>query len=59
MASLCEITPMRRKKKALRNPPGPTLDTLRSLFKSPGPCGRKEKEFHVLPFGKGGLRKSY
>ena len=30
MASLCEITPMGRKKKALREPPGPTLDTLRS-----------------------------
>ncbi|KAJ7941949.1 Malic enzyme [Quillaja saponaria] len=27
LASPCEITPMRRKKKALRDPPGPTLDT--------------------------------
>ena len=27
-------------------------------IQSPGPCG-KEKEFHILPFGKGGLGKSY
>jgi hypothetical protein len=32
MANLCEITPTRRKK-VLREP-RPTLDTLRSIFKS-------------------------
>ena len=41
MASLCEITPLRRKKKALRDPPGPTLDTLRSFFK-PAPISSQE-----------------
>ncbi|KAK7297653.1 hypothetical protein VNO77_47974 [Canavalia gladiata] len=41
MASLYEITPMRRKKKALRDPPGPTLDTLRSFFK-PAPISSQE-----------------
>nr|GMD03748.1 small subunit ribosomal protein S12 [Ipomoea batatas]GMD87890.1 small subunit ribosomal protein S12 [Ipomoea batatas]GMD96873.1 small subunit ribosomal protein S12 [Ipomoea batatas] len=43
MASLCEITPMRRKKKALRDPPGPTLDTLRSFLK-PAPNLREKHE---------------
>jgi len=33
MASPWEITLMGRKKKGLRDPPGPTLDTLRSFFK--------------------------
>jgi hypothetical protein len=32
---------MRRKKKALRDPPGPTLDTLRSFFK-PAPISSQE-----------------
>jgi hypothetical protein len=49
---------MGRKRKALRDPPGPTLDTLRSFFK-PAPLPFKEKEFHVLPESKGGLGKSY
>ncbi|MCD7460987.1 hypothetical protein HAX54_044956 [Datura stramonium] len=43
LASLCEITPMRRKKKALRDPPGPTLDTLRSFFK-PAPISISSQE---------------
>ena len=58
MASPWEITPMGRKRKALRDPPGPTLDTLRSFFK-PALLPFKEKEFHVLPERKGGLGKSY
>ncbi|GJY21143.1 hypothetical protein Tco_0393709 [Tanacetum coccineum] len=41
MASLCEITLMRRKKKALRDPPGSTLDTLRS-FSKPAPISSQE-----------------
>ena len=43
LASLCEITPMRIKKKALRDPPGPTLDTLRSFFK-PAPISISSQE---------------
>mgnify|MGYP007007715852 CR=1 FL=1 len=43
MASLCEKTPMGRKKKRLRNPPGPTLDTLRSFFK-PAPISSHMKK---------------
>jgi len=39
---------MRRKKKALRDPPGPTLDTLRSFFK-PAPISSLEKKLQVLP----------
>ena len=48
VASLCEITPMRRKKKALRDPPGPTLDTLRSFCKI-APISSLEKKLQVLP----------
>jgi hypothetical protein len=58
MESPWEITPMGIKRKELRDPPGPTLDTLRSFFK-PAPLPFKEKEFHVLPESKGGLGKSY
>lgn len=36
-------TPMGRKKKRLRNPPGPTLDTLRSFFK-PAPISSHMKK---------------
>jgi hypothetical protein len=39
---MAKITPMRRKKKVrLIDPPGPTLDTLRSFFK-PAPISSQE-----------------
>jgi hypothetical protein len=41
IGSICEITSMRRKKRALRDPTGLTLDTLRSFFK-PAPISSQE-----------------
>jgi hypothetical protein len=50
---------MGRKKKRLRNPPGPTLDTLRSFFK-PAPISSQEidkKNFTFLQTFRKSMKK--
>jgi hypothetical protein len=43
---------MRRKKKALRDPPGPTLDTLRSFFKPAPISSQRKKNFTLFLSGR-------